>query len=107
MSRAWRNACIAQSLQTDESYELFPCLQLLERAASRAMEASQHFERAASKCLDDLDRSMTGRNSLDLAINQVLAGMGASGVSPAPGPSPPKSPAMRRSRFQMQAAAAT
>ncbi len=71
------------------------------------MESSQHFERAASKCLDDLDRSMTGRNSLDLAINQVLAGMGASGVSPGPGPSPPKSPAMRRSRFQMQAAAAT
>lgn len=81
--------------------------QLLERAASRAMEASQHFERAASKCLDDLDRSMTGRNSLDLAINQVLAGMGAQGLSPGPSPSPPKSPAMRRSRFQMQAAAAT
>ncbi|KAL0022613.1 hypothetical protein WJX77_010031 [Trebouxia sp. C0004] len=81
--------------------------QLLERAASRAMEASQHFERAASKCLDDLDRSLTGRNSLDLAINQVLAGMGDPGVSQVPSPSPLKSPAVRRSRFQMQAAAAT
>lgn len=78
---------------------------MLERAASRAMSASQHFERAASKCLDDLDRSKTGRNSLDLAINQVLAGMATAGVTP--GPSPPKSPAMRRSRFQVQASAAS
>ena len=75
----------------------------MERAASRAMDASQHFERAASKCLDGLDRSRTGKNSLDLAINQVLAGMGTVGAGPAA--SPPKSPSVfRQSRFQMQAA---
>lgn len=80
---------------------------VLERAASRAMSASQQFERAASKCLDSLDRSKAGRNSLDLAMDEVLAGM-----APKPptnhGASPAKSSgANRMSRFQLQASAQT
>lgn len=89
---------------------------VLERAASRAVSASQHFERAASKCLDSLDRSNTGRNSLDLAMDEVLAGLAPKGqlTDLAPkgqlhhGASLPKhSPTLRASRFQMQAAAQT
>lgn len=69
---------------------------VLERAASRAVSASQHFERAASKCLDSLDRQQTGRNSLDLAMDEVLASL------------PQKASAVHRaSRFQIQAAAQT
>ena len=78
---------------------------VLERAASRAVSASQHFERAASKCLDSLDRSRTGRNSLDLAMDEVLAGLTPQ-AQPSQAPSPPKhSAALRASRFQMQASA--
>lgn len=80
---------------------------VLERAASRAVSASQHFERAASKCLDNLDRSMTGRNSLDVAMDEVLAALAPTGQSNH-GTSPNKhSPALRASRFQMQAASQT
>lgn len=80
---------------------------VLERAASRAVSASQQFERAASKCLDGLDRSKTGRNSLDLAMDEVLAGM-APTLQSNHAPSPPKHSAENRmSRFQMQATAQT
>lgn len=78
--------------------------QALDRAASRAMSASQNFERAASKCLDNLDRSSTGRNSLDLAINQVLAGLTPPSTPSLPSPTK-SSAAYRASRFHMQAIA--
>ena len=80
---------------------------VLERAASRAMSASQHFERAASKCLDSLDRSKTGRNSLDLAMDEVLAGMAPKPPTHHAPSSPKPSAATRMSRFQMQAFAQT
>ena len=85
-------------------------LQVLERAASRALEASQHFERAASVRLDSLDRSSgRQRSSLDLAINQVLQGMGHSTPS-IPEQSPKVSPVKgspSRSRFAVEAVAAS
>lgn len=80
---------------------------VLERAASRALSASQHFERAASKCLDGLDRSQTGRNSLDLAMDEVLADLAPKGQLHHGASMPKHSPTLRASRFQMQAAAQT
>lgn len=85
-------------------------LQVLKRAASRAVEASQHFERAASVRLDSLERSCgRQRNSLDLAINQVLQGMGHStpSISEEPAKISPVKGSPFRSRFAMEAVAAT
>ena len=68
-------------------------LQVLERA-SRAMEASQHFEHAASVRLNSMDRGSARQlNSLDMAINQVLQGMGHS--SPSIAKEPTKFPLSR------------
>lgn len=80
---------------------------VLERAASRAVSASQHFERAASKCLDSLDRSQTGRNSLDLAMDEVLADLAPKGHLHHGASLPKHSSTLRASRFQMQAATQT
>ncbi|DBB17945.1 TPA: hypothetical protein ACH3X3_002954 [Trebouxia sp. C0006] len=67
--------------------------QVLERA-SRAMEASQHFEHAASVRLNSMDRGSARQlNSLDMAINQVLQGMGHS--SPSIAKEPTKFPLSR------------
>ena len=100
-------AHVAERSRQDMSRATSHMAAVLERAASRAVSASQHFERAASKCLDSLDRQMTGRNSLDLAMDEVLASL-PERPQPSPFASPPKpSAAQRASRFQMQAAAQT
>lgn len=100
-------AHVMERSKADMSHATSHMASVLERAASRAVSASQHFERAASKCLDNLDRSMTGRNSLDVAMDEVLAGLAPKGQSDH-GALPNKySPALRSSRFQMQAASQT
>jgi len=84
-------------------------LQVLERA-SRAMEASQHFEHAASVRLNSMDRGSARQlNSLDMAINQVLQGMGHSSPSIAKEPTKvsPVKGSPSRSQFAMEAVAAT
>lgn len=83
--------------------------QVLERA-SCAVEASQHYERAASVRLNSLDRgSASLRNSLDMAINQVLQGMGhfTPSIAEEPTKVSPVRGSRSRSRFAMEAVAAT
>lgn len=100
-------AHVMERSKADMSRATSHMVTVLERAASRAVSASQHFERAASQCLDSLDRSKTGRNSLDLAMDEVLAGLAPKGQSNHGAPPPKHSPALRASRFQIQAAAQT